>query len=58
MTGLWQVVGRGRSDFDDMVRLDLSYRRLQSWFLDLALLAATPFALASTGIKPAPTSED
>lgn len=45
VTGLWQVSGRSRTRFDDMVRLDLRY--LQSWslWLDLKILAATPRAV-------------
>ena len=27
ITGLWQVEGRSRTQFDDMVRLDLKYAR-------------------------------
>ncbi len=30
MTGLWQVVGRSRTTFDEMVRLDLRYARTMS----------------------------
>ena len=35
ITGLWQVNGRSRVKFDDMVRLDLKYARTWSPWLDL-----------------------
>lgn len=47
ITGLWQVRGRSRVRFDDMVRLDLQYVRTWSVWLDLQILAATPRALFS-----------
>jgi exopolysaccharide biosynthesis polyprenyl glycosylphosphotransferase len=50
MTGLWQVGGRNRVGFDDMVRLDLEYLRNWSVSLDLKLLARTiPVVLHGTG---------
>lgn len=45
MTGLWQVEGRNRVSFDEMVRMDLEYIKHQSIWLDLKLLIQTPFAL-------------
>lgn len=47
ITGLWQVRGRSRVRFDDMVRLDLQYVRTWSLWLDLQILAQTPRALFS-----------
>jgi lipopolysaccharide/colanic/teichoic acid biosynthesis glycosyltransferase len=47
ITGLWQVRGRSRVRFDDMVRLDLQYVRTWSVWLDLQILAQTPAALFS-----------
>jgi len=47
ITGLWQVRGRSRVRFDDMVRLDLQYVRTWSFWLDLQILAQTPKALFS-----------
>jgi lipopolysaccharide/colanic/teichoic acid biosynthesis glycosyltransferase len=41
LTGLWQVEGRSRTSFDDMVRLDLRYIREWSPILDLKILAKT-----------------
>jgi exopolysaccharide biosynthesis polyprenyl glycosylphosphotransferase len=47
ITGLWQVNGRSRTKFDDMVRLDLQYARKQSLWLDLKILLRTPAAVLS-----------
>lgn len=45
ITGLWQVEGRSRTRFDEMVRLDLKYARVWSVWLDLRILAQTPAAV-------------
>ena len=45
ITGLWQVKGRSRVGFDDMVRLDLEYSRSWSLWLDLKILLETPGAV-------------
>lgn len=45
ITGLWQVKGRSRVSFDDMVRLDLQYARGWSIWLDLWILLQTPRAV-------------
>ena len=45
ITGLWQVNGRGRVKFDEMVRLDLRYARDWSPWLDLKILFRTPRAV-------------
>ena len=42
ITGLWQVMGRSRTTFDDMVRLDLKYINEWSLGLDLKILLKTP----------------
>jgi len=47
ITGLWQVYGRSRVEFDDMVRLDLRYARACSPLLDLKILLQTPKAVMS-----------
>jgi lipopolysaccharide/colanic/teichoic acid biosynthesis glycosyltransferase len=44
VTGLWQVSGRSRVSFNDMVRLDLRYSQRWSLWLDLKILLATPHA--------------
>jgi len=45
LTGLWQVEGRSRTSFDEMVRLDLRYARTCSLATDLRILLATPKAV-------------
>lgn len=45
MTGLWQVTGRSRVKFDDMVRLDLRYARTWSPWMDVKILLRTPAAV-------------
>lgn len=47
ITGLWQVSGRSRTGFDEMVRLDLRYVRSWSLWLDLKILLLTPRAVFS-----------
>jgi len=42
ITGLWQVNGRSRIKFDDMVRLDLRYAKTWSPWMDLKILMRTP----------------
>ncbi len=45
ITGLWQVTGRSRVGFDDMVRLDLKYATSWSLWLDIKILLKTPGAV-------------
>jgi lipopolysaccharide/colanic/teichoic acid biosynthesis glycosyltransferase len=45
ITGLWQVSGRNRIKFDEMVRLDLQYAKSWSPWLDLKILMRTPRAV-------------
>ena len=45
ITGLWQVMGRSRTTFDEMVRLDLKYICEWSLWLDLKILLKTPGAV-------------
>jgi exopolysaccharide biosynthesis polyprenyl glycosylphosphotransferase len=45
ITGLWQVEGRSRTKFDEMVRLDLKYGRTWSPWLDIKILLRTPAAV-------------
>ena len=41
ITGLWQVSGRNKTTFDEMVRLDLKYSRNWTFGLDLKILFKT-----------------
>ena len=48
ITGVWQVEGRSRTTFNDMVRLDIYYMTNWSIWLDLKLLFKTPLAVLSS----------
>lgn len=50
ITGLWQVNGRNRLEFDDMVRMDLAYAQTWSPWLDLQILLRTPRAVVEGGL--------
>jgi len=45
ITGLWQVNGRNRVEFDEMVRLDLIYAKNWSPWMDMKILLRTPRAV-------------
>jgi lipopolysaccharide/colanic/teichoic acid biosynthesis glycosyltransferase len=45
MTGLWQVSGKNRLTFKEMIRLDIQYERQMSLLTDLKILMMTPFAI-------------
>jgi lipopolysaccharide/colanic/teichoic acid biosynthesis glycosyltransferase len=45
LTGLWQVSGKNRTTFDEMVRLDIEYSQRLSLWLDLKIIFKTIPAL-------------
>ncbi len=45
ITGLWQVMGRSSTTFDEMVRLDLRYATNWSLGMDISILLKTPMAV-------------
>jgi lipopolysaccharide/colanic/teichoic acid biosynthesis glycosyltransferase len=47
ITGLWQISGRADVDFDERVKLDCRYIREQSLWLDIKIIALTPFRVFS-----------
>ena len=47
ITGLWQVTGRSRTTFDEMVRLDLKYIRKRNLWSDIKILFMTPKAVVN-----------
>lgn len=50
LTGIWQVYGRSRVPFHEMVEMDLTYLREQSLWLDLKLIFLTiPVMLFARG---------
>lgn len=48
ITGLWQVYGRSKTTFDEMVRLDLKYVKEKSIKLDIHILFKTFAAIFNT----------
>jgi len=47
ITCIWQVYARGEKSFENWVRLDIKYKREQSFLLDLKLIALTVPAVFS-----------
>jgi lipopolysaccharide/colanic/teichoic acid biosynthesis glycosyltransferase len=47
ITGLWQVRGRSEIGFEEMVDLDLEYIERWSLWLDVMILARTPFVVVN-----------
>lgn len=45
LTGLWQVSGKNRTTFEEMIRLDIEYANNQSLWMDLKIIAKTTPAL-------------
>ncbi len=45
LTGLWQVSGKNRLSFQEMIRLDIRYRRRLSFLRDVVILLRTPTAV-------------
>ena len=45
ITGLWQVAGRSRTTFNEMVRMDLKYIREWSVWLDIKIIVQTPWVV-------------
>lgn len=45
LTGLWQVSGKNRLSFQEMIRLDIRYKRQLSFLTDMIILLRTPTAI-------------
>jgi lipopolysaccharide/colanic/teichoic acid biosynthesis glycosyltransferase len=45
LTGLWQVKGKNKTTFDEMIHLDITYARHQTFVRDMTILCQTPGAL-------------
>ncbi|HZI31050.1 MAG TPA: sugar transferase, partial [Candidatus Binatia bacterium] len=45
LTGLWQVSGKNRTTFSQMMQLDIRYAKTKSLWLDLKIIALTPSTL-------------
>src|ERR1043165_5377265 len=74
LTGLWQVSGKNRLSFEQMIKLDIEYSRRKSLWLDASIVARTGPAIlrqvsdliaakrsqkkASTPVAPVPVTSD
>jgi hypothetical protein len=72
LTGLWQVSGKNRTTFTQMIQLDIQYARTKSLWLDLKIIFKTVPALlvqmweskfrkknsANNDVSPAPVAND
>jgi len=47
LTGLWQIMGRAETEFDERLRLDIAYIKRRSLWLDIQILFRTVFAVVS-----------
>jgi lipopolysaccharide/colanic/teichoic acid biosynthesis glycosyltransferase len=45
LTGLWQVSGKNKTTFNDMIRMDLTYANSMSLFLDVKIMFKTAGAI-------------
>ncbi|HNQ73186.1 MAG TPA: sugar transferase [Verrucomicrobiota bacterium] len=45
LTGLWQVSGKNRTTFNQMIHFDIEYSERMNVWLDLKIMAKTPLAL-------------
>jgi lipopolysaccharide/colanic/teichoic acid biosynthesis glycosyltransferase len=51
LTGLWQVSGKNRTTFDQMIRLDIQYATSKTWILDIKIIFMTVPALLTQVIE-------
>ena len=51
LTGLWQVSGKNKLTFQEMIRLDIKYCKNMSFWLDLRIIVITFPALFSLGLE-------
>lgn len=62
LTGLWQVSGKNRTTFDEMIRLDIRYGLTKSFWLDVQIILRTVPALlgqiADTRLNTKPRPSD
>ncbi len=53
LTGLWQVSGKNKTTFGEMMRLDIAYERHRSFLFDLWIIAKTPLVVAEQILEAA-----
>jgi lipopolysaccharide/colanic/teichoic acid biosynthesis glycosyltransferase len=47
ITGLWQIIGRGETEFHERLRLDIAYIKHRSLWLDIQILFRTVWVVVS-----------
>ena len=57
MTGLWQVSGKNRTTFQEMIRLDIQYASNATLWSDLLIICKTPFTILSQAFYGNGTAE-
>lgn len=45
ITGLWQLAGRGETEFDDRLKMDIAYIERRSFWIDILILFRTIFSV-------------
>jgi exopolysaccharide production protein ExoY len=51
VTGLWQVSGKNNTTFEEMIALDIRYKRRPSLWLDLVILMKTPAVIIGQSLQ-------
>jgi exopolysaccharide production protein ExoY len=54
VTGYWQVNGKNRTTFDQMVSLDIAYTKRMSFWFDIRIMLRTPAAIFNQVFRPKP----
>ena len=54
LTGLWQVNGKNKTTFKEMIRLDIEYAVRRSFWLDIKILLKTPMVVLSQAFENFP----
>jgi len=54
LTGLWQVSGKNKTTFKEMIRLDIEYSLRRSFWLDIKILFKTPMVVLSQAFENLP----
>lgn len=52
LTGYWQVNGKNKTTFREMIEMDIYYSKNTSFFLDLLILIKTPLAIIGQVLEP------
>ena len=53
LTGLWQVSGKNKTTFNQMMELDIKYSRKKTLWLDLAIILKTPVVIIGQVLESA-----